>query len=297
MPTPVCCHTGLRLFAAVFCAAMSMRPRSLVGVFDSGVGGLSVLREIRRTLPQQDLLYVADSAHAPYGDRSGDFIEQRAGVITDYLLQAGASVIVVACNTVTSVAVRTLRERCPVPVVAMEPAIKPAALNTRSGVIAVLATSQTLASDNVSRLCAEYGEGAGVKVMLQACPGLVECVERLELDSLATRQLLAGYLGPLLAAGVDNIVLGCTHYPFLRDSIQALVGDAVQIVDPAAAVAKEVMRKLPATDRKRDVNVSLAQAGQASQAGQVRFVTSDVLSHAQHVMQHLWAEPVQVESL
>jgi glutamate racemase len=122
----------------------------------------------------------------------------------------------------------------------------------------------------------------------------VECVERLELDSPATRQLLAGYLGPLLAAGADNIVLGCTHYPFLRDSIQALVGDAVQIVDPAAAVAKEVMRKLPATDRKRELDVASAQAGQA---GQVRFVTSDVLSHAQRVMQHLWAEPVQVESL
>ena len=303
MPPPACCLACLRLAAAVFCAAMSSPPSSLVGVFDSGVGGLSVLREIRHALPQQDLLYVADSAHAPYGDRSGDFIEQRAGFITDYLLQAGASVIVVACNTVTSVAVRMLRERCPLPVVAMEPAIKPAALNTRSGVIAVLATSQTLASDNVSRLCAEYGEGAGVKVMLQACPGLVECVERLELDSPATRQLLAGYIDPLLAAGADNIVLGCTHYPFLRDSIRALVGDAVQIVDPAAAVAKEVMRKLQAIDVKHGVESTPDQAGQVGQVGkvgrvgQVRFVTSDTLSHAQRVMQYLWAAPVQVEAL
>ncbi|MBF0468034.1 MAG: glutamate racemase, partial [Desulfamplus sp.] len=191
---------------------------SPVGVFDSGVGGLSVLREIRRELPAEDLIYVADSGYAPYGNRPASFIERRANAIAEFLLGANVKAIVVACNTVTVVAIKMLRSWCPVPIVAMEPAIKPAATATKSGVIGVLATTRTIASPSVSRLCAIYGNK--IKVLLQPCPGLVEQVERAELSTMLTRSLLFSYISPLLEKGADTIVLGCTHYPFLGQTIQ-----------------------------------------------------------------------------
>jgi glutamate racemase len=166
------------------------RADAAIGVFDSGVGGLSVLHAIRRELPDENLIYVADSGHAPYGDRHADVITGRATTITEFLLASGVKAIVVACNTVTVVAIERLRSWCPVPIVAMEPAIKPASLRTKSGVVAVLATSQTLASPTVARLHAAYG--GEVEILLKACPGLVEQVERVELTSDTTRSLLVG---------------------------------------------------------------------------------------------------------
>ena len=164
-----------------------------IGVFDSGVGGLSVLHEIRRELPNEDLLYVADSGHAPYGDKSAQVIEERSIAIVEFLISQHAQAIVVACNTATGVAIKTLRTRFWIPIIAMEPAVKPAAAHTRSGVIGVLATSRTIASDNFAKLHERFG--ADVKILMQACPGLVEQVEAGNMSGDKTRALVEQY-GP-----------------------------------------------------------------------------------------------------
>jgi glutamate racemase len=215
-----------------------------IGVFDSGVGGLSVLREIRRELPSEDLLYVADTANAPYGDRDAAFIRERALAVVARLIEARVKAVVVACNTATGLAVDALRQRYDLPIVAIEPAVKPAALHTRSGVIGVLATTQTLASERFSKLVATHA--AGVTVLTQPSPGLVDRVEAGDLSSDETRMLVTRYVGPIVARGADSIVLGCTHFPFLRAAIESVAGPSVAIIDPAVAVAREVRRRLDA---------------------------------------------------
>jgi glutamate racemase len=223
-----------------------MSTRAPVGVFDSGVGGLSVLREIRRELPAEDLIYVADSAHAPYGDRDAAFIIRRAVALLEFLAGRGAKAVVVASNTVTGVAVDVLRARSRLPIVAIEPAIKPAAAITRSGVVGVLATTQTLSSPRFARLVDTHA--SGIQVVVQACPGLVEQVEAGELETQATEALVGAYVAPLVARGADTIVLGCTHYPFLSDAIGRAAGNGVTLIDPAVAVARELRRRLQALD-------------------------------------------------
>jgi glutamate racemase len=256
-----------------------------VGVFDSGMGGLSVLREIRKVLPKEDLLYVADSGHAPYGERSRGFIEGRAAAIADFFLARGVKAIVAACNTVTGIAVDGLRERCPVPVVAIEPAIKPAAAMTTSGVVGVLATRQTIACKRVSRLIARYGRDA--RILLQACPGLAEQVERAALTSPETRALAAKYITPLLEKGADTLVLGCTHYPFLAPLIQTIAGPEVTLINPAAAVARELGRRLRAE----------GVASGARRPGTEWFWASGPLDHAQRVITELWGSCRDVHQL
>ena len=256
-----------------------------IGVFDSGVGGLSVLHAIRRELPAEHLLYMADSGNAPYGDRDAGFIIDRATAISEFLLASGVKAIVVACNTATVVAVEKLRSWCPVPIVAMEPAIKPASRCTRSGVVGVLATSQTLASSRVAQLCADYG--SDVEILLTACPGLVEQVELAELASETTRSLLLSYISPLLEAGADTIVLGCTHYPFLGRLIRQIVGPDVFIVDPAAAVARELARRL-------GTNRTPLLPGRAAEE---RFFSSAPSEQARLVMSALWGRSVVVHGV
>lgn len=262
-----------------------MAPDSPIGVFDSGVGGLSILRAIRHELPDEDLLYVADSANAPYGDRPASFIAERADEIAAFLIRAGAKAIVVACNTASVVAVERLRSWSPVPVVAIEPAIKPASRTTSSGVVAVLATTRTIASEAVARLCAAHG--GDVEILLQACPGLAERVERADLSSRETRALLEHYLSPLLAAGADTIVLGCTHYSFLGDAIRDIVGAGVDLVDPAAAVARQAARRLGA-NRRRSV---------AERPARAMFFSSSAAQDAAVAMSALWGCDVAVHSL
>jgi glutamate racemase len=256
-----------------------------IGVFDSGVGGLSVLREIRRELPGEDLLYVADSGYAPYGDRPKEFIRERAERIVEFFVQAGVKAIVIACNTATAVAIQTLRLRFPIILVAIEPAVKPAAEVTRSGVVGVLATSQTLASDKFARLVAEYGRG--VRIVLQASPGLMEQVEKGDLDSIGTKALVARYVSSLLERGADTIVLGCTHYPFLLPAISAAAGPAVSIIDPSLAVARELQRRL-----KRDNLLS----GNV-RPGTEQFWTSGVPAQVEPVVAQLWGRTVNVGPL
>ncbi|TRW98526.1 glutamate racemase [Candidatus Methylobacter oryzae] len=262
-----------------------MNPANPIGVFDSGVGGLSVLHEIRRALPGEDLLYVADSGHAPYGDKSRQFIEARSLAITEFLVSRHAKAVVVACNTATGAAVTTLRAKFLMPIIAMEPAVKPAAENTRSGVIGVMATSRTLVSDNFVKLFARYGEDA--RILGQACPGLVEQVEAGDLSGDKTRLLLEGYVRPLLEQGADTIVLGCTHYPFLAPLIQDIAGPDVTVIDSAAAVARQLRRRLEVVELLAD----------AERIGTECFWTSGVLDKAKPLVAQLWKPDVQLYEL
>lgn len=219
------------------------QPDAPIGVFDSGVGGLSVLREIRALLPNESLLYVADSGHVPYGEKSPEFIRERCRLIAAFLLERGAKALVLACNTATVAGVAELRELYPqLPVVGMEPAVKPAAAATRSGVVGVLATTGTLKSAKFAALLDRFA--SDVRVVTQPCPGLVERIEAGDLDSEQTRVLLQGFVAPLLAQGCDTLILGCTHYPFIKPLLQTLVPDAVSLIDTGAAVARQLQRLL-----------------------------------------------------
>ena len=253
-----------------------------VGVFDSGVGGVSVLREIRRVLPADDLIYLADSAYTPYGDRPAAVIIERSIAMVALLEREGVKAVVVACNTATGVAVEALRARFAMPIVAIEPAVKPAAARTRSGVVGVLATTQTLASERFSKLVETHA--AGVRVVTQAAPGLVEQVEAGELSTAPTRSLVERYVKPLLDNGADTIVLGCTHYPFLTAVIQEVAGSGVTVIDPAVAVAKELRRRLEAG----------GLLAPDARVGSERFWTTGPVEQSQAVMAQLWGSPIEV---
>ncbi len=231
-------------------------------------------------LPHESLIYCADSAYAPYGNKSPEQIRERALALSGFLVQRGAKALVVACNTATAAAIALLREQFPLPVVGMEPAVKPAVAATRSGVIGVLATVGTLKSAQFAALLENYGKG--VEVVTQACHGLVECVERGELEKPATRALVRSYVQPLLSRGADTIVLGCTHYPFLQPLIAAEAGVGVTIIDTGAAVARQLQRRLE--------EVGLLADGKATEA----FWTSGDPDLSQAVISRLWGAPVQV---
>ena len=280
------CHDRPALFhgpcpgPALLAPAMSAAP---IGVFDSGVGGLSVLRHIHRMLPSESLIYVADSAYAPYGDRSSEEIHARAHAICRFLIDQGARAIVVACNTATAVAVASLRATFDLPIVAMEPAIKPAAALTQTGVVAVLATQRTLASQQIERLVQRHAQGC--RVLLQPCPGFVDQVERGELTGARTRRLVADTLQPLLDAGIDVLVLGCTHYPFLLPAIRAVVGEDLTIIDPAEAVTQELQRRL--TGHR-------SAAERAVGPATLRFYTTGSIATVGPVLDALWGRPAQL---
>ena len=222
----------------------------MIGVFDSGVGGLSVLREIWAQLPYEDTVYFADTDHCPYGSRSIEEVRSLAVAITDFLVGRGAKVIVVACNTASAAALHHLRDRFAVPIVGMEPAVKPAVEHTHTGRVGVIATEVTFQGELFARLLERFADG--VDVLTQACPGLVQQVEAGKLDDPETDHLLRLYLQPMVAAGIDSLALGCTHYPFLRDAIQRVVGADVEIIDPAPAVARQTARVLEQNGLLRD---------------------------------------------
>lgn len=256
-----------------------------VGVFDSGVGGLSVLREIRALLPRESLLYVADSGHVPYGEKSADFIRERSHHIAEFLLGQGAKALVLACNTATVAAVADLRERYPeLPIVGMEPAVKPAAAATRSGVVGVLATTGTLKSAKFAALLDRFA--GDVRVITQPCPGLVERIEAGDLQGPQTRELLMEYVEPLLAEGCDTLILGCTHYPFLRPLLHQLVPDSVSLIDTGAAVARQLQRLLEVR--------GLLEEGAVEPC---RFWSSGNPEAMQETLPTLWGETVQVDKL
>ena len=237
-----------------------------IGIFDSGVGGLSVLRAIRRELPGEALLYLGDQAHVPYGSRPRDQIRAYTFAITEFLLAQGAKLIVVACNTASAVALHDLRGAFPqVPFVGMEPAVKPAAETTHTGKVGVLATPTTFAGELYASVVERFAKD--VQLFQSTCPGLVAQIEAGDLDGPATRQILEEALRPMLAEGIDTVVMGCTHYPFVIPLIEAITGPGVRTIDPAPAIARQTRRLLTARDL---LNPS-------AEKGKLRFYTSGSL--------------------
>ena len=220
-----------------------------VGIFDSGLGGLSVLRHVRMQLPHETLLYVADSAFAPYGGRPEAEVVARTLAIAAFLVAQGMKALVIACNTATAAAITAVRERYPeLPVVGVEPGLKPAAMCSVSRVVGVLATERTIASARFQALEAQLSAATGVRFLSQACSGLADQVEKGELRSATTAALVARYVEPLIRQGADTLVLGCTHYPFLSQLIEAAARQAgasgVRLIDTGEAVARQLQRVL-----------------------------------------------------
>ena len=216
----------------------------MIGIFDSGVGGLSVFREIRKVLPEQSYIYFSDNAHCPYGEKSREYIIERAREITRFLLDKGCEIIVVACNTATAAAIKTLREEFPVKFIGMEPAIKPAAHMTHTGVVGVLATAGTLKATKYIDTREKWAQN--VQIVEHIGQGFVELVENGKVCNTEAEEVVKTSLLPLLEAGADTIVLGCTHYPFLIDTIRKVACEhfperPVTVIDPAPAVARHLL--------------------------------------------------------
>lgn len=255
-----------------------------IGVFDSGVGGLTILRAIREALPCEALIYVADAAYVPYGEKSTDQIRDRALAITGFLLDQGAKAIVVACNTATAAAIDTLRDRWTIPFIGVEPAVKPAVAATRSRVVGVLATPATLASERYRNLVERFAGDA--RIVPQPCSGLAEHIERGGVDGEHTERMLRGFVEPLLAAGADAIVLGCTHYPFVAHIVQRIVGPDVPVIENGTAVARELARQLTSHD-----------STSTSNAGTETFWTTGPMPQMQELLAQLWAPHIRLHSL
>ncbi|PKO11213.1 MAG: glutamate racemase [Chloroflexi bacterium HGW-Chloroflexi-2] len=218
-------------------------PKNTIGIFDSGVGGLSVLREIRNQVPDSPIIYFGDQFHVPYGQRELDEVYSLSRVITQFLLNLGAGIIVVACNTASAAALYPLREEFQgIPFVGMEPAVKPAAEKTHSGKVGVLATPATFQSKLYNSVVERFAKN--VKIYQNTCSGLVQEIEKGNFSGIETRNILENALYPMLENEIDSIVLGCTHYPFVIPLIKEIVGPDVTVIDPAPAVAKQTMRIL-----------------------------------------------------
>ena len=220
-----------------------------IGIFDSGIGGLSVLRHIHQNLPYENLLYFADSAYAPYGDRSEAEISARSLAVAEFLLQRGVKALVVACNTATTAAIKAIREAYPnLPVIGIEPGLKPAAAQSHSKIVGVLATKATLLSTRILTLKKQISAASDVHFELQACVGLVDQIEKGELLSAQTAQLLRRYIAPLIEQDADTLVLGCTHYPFVRPLIEEITSslsiNPIAIIDTGDAVSRQLTRVL-----------------------------------------------------
>ncbi|MCH8532732.1 MAG: glutamate racemase [Saccharospirillum sp.] len=215
----------------------------MIGIFDSGVGGLTVTRWVRQVIPEASIIYVADQGYAPYGNRPQWQLQQRCDHIADWLIGQGAHLIVIACNTATAHCIDNLRDRLNVPIVGVEPGIKPAALGSQKGSIGILATENTLASERYRTLAAKFNPET--LIINQPCPGLADAVEQGP-DHPDIHRLLHTYVPGLAAAGIDRLVLGCTHYPLVADQIQALAGDQITLIDTGKAIAAEVKRRYQA---------------------------------------------------
>ncbi|HHL18199.1 MAG TPA: glutamate racemase, partial [Thiothrix sp.] len=256
-----------------------------MGIFDSGVGGLSILHEIQALLPHEQLIYIADSANAPYGDKSTLFIQQRSFSLAKFLIAQGCKSLVIACNTATTEAISLLRQQLSIPIIGVEPAIKPAATLSKNKIIGVLATHRTLQSQRVQQLIQHYAQG--VTVLTQACPGLMEIVETSHIYTRTDLQLLKSYTQPLLDQHIDTLVLGCTHYPFLLKPIRDIAGEAIPILETGKPVALQLRRML-----KQNHHLT-----QHKGKGKVVFYSSlNTLQNTQTI-QRLWQQKVRVKPL
>jgi glutamate racemase len=234
-----------------------------IGAFDSGVGGLSVLRAIRQRLPGEDLIYVGDQAHVPYGPRGLAEVRRLSEGIARFLMDQGVKLIVIPCNTASAAALHSLRAQHPgFPFVGMEPAVKPAAEHTETGVVGVLATPTTFEGELYASVVERFG--GGVTILQDACPGLVAEIEAGRGNGAEAKRILKNALEPMLAKGLDTVVLGCTHYPFSFNTIREIVGDSVRLIDPAPAIARRVEQLL----------TELATKNPRTSDGQTRYLTS-----------------------
>ena len=255
-----------------------------MGIFDSGVGGLSVAAEIRRALPAEDVLYVADTAYCPYGDRPLDEVRTRALAVGRYLQREAAKLLVVACNTASGAALERLREVLTIPVVGLEPAVKTGVALTQNRKVGVMATAGTLKSERFARLVRAHARG--VEVVAQPCPGLADLIEDGHLDDEELRSCLEELTRPLKRAGVDTVVLGCTHYPFVRGPLSRVLGPRVELVDSAPAIA-----------RRTDQLLKDGGMRTASGRGSFRLLTTGDPAKVGPVVRRLWPEPVEVAAV
>lgn len=247
-----------------------------IGVMDSGVGGLSVLHHIHSLLPYENLAYVADSRYAPYGSLSSEKVTERCFTIADYLIAQDIKALVVACNTATAASIQLMRAKYTLPIIGIEPAVKPAVLASKNGIIGILATVGTLKSVAFSTLLNTYGQN--IQIHMQACIGLVECIERGEINTRKTKALLTQYCVPILNSGADTIVLGCTHYPFVFELIQEIVGNDVTIIDTGAAVAKQLYTTLKTNALIRPSEI----------APDITILTNNRAEDTETVIRQLW---------
>lgn len=262
-----------------------MQQQQPIGVFDSGIGGLSVAHAIRHTLPAENILYFADSGFSPYGIKSKNIIKERSEYIVNFLVNQGCKAIVVACNTATVNSISDLRAKFLIPIIGVEPAIKPAALQTQSGVIGVLATEQTLKSEAYKLLHARYCKQ--VRIETKACTRFISLVENLQHNTEQAMDVATEYIQPLLLAGCDQIVLGCTHFSFLRSTIEKVMQEQANIIDTATPVALEVRRRLHQLNTQNINNVY----------SNIKFWTSGDPVKVTHTMSTLWGQKIAVSTV
>ncbi|MGE5375859.1 MAG: glutamate racemase [Bacteroidota bacterium] len=269
---------------------MSGTSTSSIGIFDSGVGGLSVLRQIRTQMAEEPVIYFGDQGHIPYGPRPMQQIRDFSETITRFLLDQGAKIVVVACNTASAAALKYLRDKFPgVPFVGMEPAVKPAAEHTQTGKVGVLATPATFQGALYASVVERFANG--VELFQNTCPGLVQEIERGNLEGSETRRILEDALGPMVKKRIDTVVLGCTHYPFVIPLIQQIVGDEVRVIDPAPAVARQVRRLLEAKRLKNEQGVRGAISFHTSgDAEELRSLLPALLGETGNVQEVEWID-------
>ncbi len=258
---------------------------SVIGVFDSGVGGLTILRELTRLMPTIEYHYLADSGYAPYGDRSKEYILDRTDRISNFLISQGCHLIVVACNTATGAAISTLRESFKIPFVGVEPAVKPAAMESITGHIGVLATRQTFQGDHFQRTTGSFA--THVEVHVQPGDGLVELIESGKSDSQEVNELLRQYLGNLVEKDIDQLVLGCTHYPMLIPQIRRFLPDGITLHDPSPAVARQTLKLLEPMVAGSDVKENQA----------ISFYTTGKPDVLNGMIQQMWGREFPVQKL
>ena len=265
---------------------MSNSSTSPIGIFDSGIGGISVLRAVREQMPEESVLYFGDQGHIPYGPRPMEQIRNFSEAITKFLLERDAKMIVVACNTASAAALKHLREKFPnVQFVGMEPAVKPAAEHTHTGKVGVLATPATFQGALYASVVERFANG--VELFQNTCNGLVQQIEQGDLEGKQTRQILESALLPMLEKNIDTVVLGCTHYPFVIPLIQEIVGKSVRVIDPAPAVAKQTKRLLAARGTR---NIS-------GDKGDIKFYTSGNPEELRDLLPVLFGELGQIQKV
>ncbi|MFL7893958.1 MAG: glutamate racemase [Anaerolineales bacterium] len=260
--------------------------RGPIGIFDSGVGGLSVVAAVRNLLPNEDLIYLADQDHVPYGPRSLDQVRSFSEGITRLFIKQKVKLIVVACNTASAAALHYLREIFPqVPFVGMEPAVKPAAETTRTGVVGVLATPATFQGELYASVIERFA--SGVKVLQDTCPGLVMEIDQGNLNTPLVTFILEQALKPMMEEGIDTVVLGCTHFPFVIPAIETIVGPGVRVIDPSPAIARQVQRLLD--------EGGLRNPG--SSPGQINYLTTGDSKRLENLLPQLVGQAADVQEL